>query len=223
VHHIQRKILLKLLYAEWLAYSQMRPTGVESNHFAYHLEQLVHAGIVAKTGKQYSLAPKGLAMVDRMSQEKMVDRLQPHILTVIDITNDSGQTLLFKRGFQPYIHTYSFPLGKTHMDETVEEAAVRELQEKTGLTGIPLTQRGIAYTHITQQDVTITKSLCHVFSGTIKGTPPVETPAHRGLVLWADALAFTPEQMMPGFLEIKQLLAAQRPGLFFAEFSFALN
>lgn len=222
MHHIQRKILAKLLYAESLAYSQMRPTGVESNHFAYHLDQLVRAGMVAKHDKQYSLAPEGLAAVDRMSQEKMVDRLQPHILTVIDITNDHGQTLLYKRAFQPYIHKYSFPLGKTHLEESVAEAAARELQEKTGLTGIPLTQRGIVYTHVLQDGVTITKSLCHVFAAQVEGTPDIQTAAHRGSVEWADAAKFTPEQMMPGFLEIKQLLNSDQPGLFFAEFTFQI-
>ncbi len=222
MHHIQRKILGKLLYADSLAYSQMRPAGVESNHFAYHLDQLVRAELVAKHGKQYLLAPKGLAAVDKMSQEKMVDRLQPHIITAIDITNDQGQTLVFKRAFQPYIHKYSFPLGKTHMDESVTEAAVRELQEKTGLTGIPLTQRGIVYTHVMQDDITISKSLCHVFAARITGTPALKTAAHRGTVEWAEISQFAPEQMMPGFFDIKQLLAADQPGLFFAEFIFQM-
>jgi hypothetical protein len=143
VHHIQRKILGKLLYAEMLSYSQARPAGVESNHFAYHLDQLVRDDIVTKEGKWYLLSPKGLALVDRMSQEKMVERLQPHILTMSKVTDPQGNTLLFRRGFQPYIHLLGFPLGKIHMEESVQAAAERELREKTGLEGSMLTQRGI--------------------------------------------------------------------------------
>lgn len=222
MHHIQRKILGKLLYAESLTYSQMRPPGVESNHFAYHLEQLVHAGLVAKHDKKYLLAPQGLATVDRMSQEKMVDRSQPHILTVINLTNAKGETLLFQRTFQPYIHKFGFPLGKTHLEETLDQAAARELLEKTGLTNVPLKQRGIVYVHTTQQGLTITKALCHVLEGRVKEAVPA-TSSHRGSCVWADVSKYKPQQMMPGFFEIKELLDAKKPGLFFAELSFILD
>jgi ADP-ribose pyrophosphatase YjhB (NUDIX family) len=220
VHHIQRKILAKLLYAESLTYSQMRPVGVESNHFAYHLEQLVHDGVVNKKDKQYFLTPEGLSQVDRLSQEKMVDRVQPHILTVIDITNAKGETLLFKRAFQPYIYKFGFPLGKTHLEETVETAAVRELQEKTGLDDIPLVQRGIVYVHVKQRDVTITKALCHVFSGQVKEALAVNPPLHRGSCYWEEVSTLPTTDFMPGFLDIKKLLQNDKPGLFFAELTY---
>jgi len=223
VHHIQRKILGKLLYAESLTYSEMRPAGVESNHFAYHLDQLVHAGIVGKHNKQYALTPQGLALVDRMSQAKVVDRLQPHILTIIDVTNDQGQTLLYERKFQPYIHKLGFPLGKTHLEETIMAAAERELYEKTGLTGIPLVQRGIVYVHITQQGQTITKALGHVFSGQVADAPATVTDEQRGSCVWADDTQFPPADMMPGFLEIKALLQKATNELFFAELSLTIQ
>jgi len=223
VHHIQRKVLGKLLYAESLAYSKIKPAGVESNHFAYHLEQLVKQGIVAKKDKQYFLAPQGLALVDRMSQEKMVNRIQPHILTVIEITNATGQTLLFKRAFQPYIHKFGFPLGKTHLEETIEQAALRELEEKTGLTDIPLTQRGFVYIHVKQGGFTITKALCHVFSGRVEGSPGLPPATHRGSCHWEDVAALPISYMMPGFLEIKHLLDTPQEGLFFSEFLLEFN
>lgn len=212
----------KLLYAETLAYSQMRPEGVESNHFAYHLEQLVHAGIVAKSGKEYSLAPEGLALVDRMSQEKMVHRLQPHILTVTQITNTKGELLLFKRSFQPYIHKLGFLLGKIHMEETLWEAAEREVYEKSGLKNVSLKQRGIVYVHVTHEGFTITKALCHVFQGKVRGAPAT-TSSQRGSCEWVDPEDITKEQVMPGFVEIKALLDTKRTGLFFDEIEATLT
>jgi ADP-ribose pyrophosphatase YjhB (NUDIX family) len=216
VHNIQRQILNKLLYAESLGYAEMRPKNVESNHFAYHLDQLVHQGLVAKRERKYFLAPLGLAMVDRMSQEKMVPRQQAHILTVIDITNIRGETLLYKRAFQPYIHTYGFPLGKTHLEENIHEAAARELQEKTGLTGIALAHRGIAYVHITQDDFTISKVLCHVFSGHVEDAK-LARPNHRGSCHWVTSKEFPNLACMPGFIDIKQLLQRHPDDFFFAE------
>ncbi|HYH75024.1 MAG TPA: NUDIX hydrolase [Candidatus Saccharimonadales bacterium] len=219
MHHIQRKILNKLLYAMTLPYAAMRPEGIESNHYAYHLEQLLTAGLIVKQDKQYCLTAAGLQAVDRMSQEQMTPRLQPHIVTAVDITNSQGQTLLFKRAFQPYIHRLGFPLGKTHYAETVAQAATRELLEKTGLGDVPLTQRGIVYVESRQDGVTISKILCHVFQGAVDGTPDVgPNDVHRGECLWLDAVTLTDKDVMPGFLAIKQLLAEHdSKNLFFAE------
>jgi ADP-ribose pyrophosphatase YjhB (NUDIX family) len=198
----------------------MRPEGIESNHFAYHLEQLITAKLIQKTDKQYTLTPEGLSYVDRMSHKTMVDRLQPHIVTVIDITNSAGETLLFKRSFQPYIHLIGFPIGKTHYDEHVQDAAVRELQEKTGLTGVQLTQHGIVYIDARQAGHTISKILCHVFSGTAETTAP--QTSHRGSSLWAQANTLRPQELMPGFIEIKALLR-QNNGFFFDEITAELT
>jgi 8-oxo-dGTP pyrophosphatase MutT (NUDIX family) len=219
MHHIQRKILEKLLYAEELNYAAMRPQSVESNLYAYHLEQLVKEGLVAKRDKQYALSLLGMSVIDRMSHKNMTARLQPHIVTVIDVTNGAGQTALFKRHFQPYINRYSFPLGKTHYEEDIMSAAVRELEEKTGLTGLPLTQRGILYLESHQGGVTVSKILCHVFQATVEGAPPIKSAAsHRGEAVWLDHTALKPAQVMPGVFATKQLLQ-EHNSFFFAELS----
>lgn len=223
MHYIQRKILNNLLYAEYLNYARMRPEGVESNHFAYHLEQLIKDGLVAKRDKQYFLTPQGLAFVDRLSQEKMVGRTQPHIITAVSVTSGSGRTLLYRRNFQPYINMLGFPLGKVHLEESIGAAAARELQEKTGLTDIPLTQRGVVYIHVTRDGITITKALYHVFTGNVRGEPPVAAPTNRGSCSWVDITQLTPAQIMPGFLDIKRLLQNDKPDMFFAELSYELG
>lgn len=148
MHHIQRKILSKLMYAKTLHYAEMRPAGVESNHFAYHLEQLIHEGYIVKNGRDYSLSDKGLALADRSSHETMAPRLQPHIVTSIHLTDaNTGQLLLYRHYFQPYLNLYGPPQGRVHYDENLANAAARELQEKTGLSDIPLQHRGTAYIH----------------------------------------------------------------------------
>lgn len=221
VHNIQRKILGKLLYAESLAYAQIRPPGVESNHFAYHLEQLVRAGLVGKKDKRYFLAPDGLAAVDRMSQAKMVARLQPQIVTAIDLTNSKGETLLYKRNFQPYFHRIGHPLGKTHFEETVMQAAARELMEKSGLEGVTLTHRGMAYIESRQDGFTISRVLYHIFSG-VSDAEPIQTNPQRGSSFWADPSHYTDKELMPGFRNIQQLLATEE-NLFFAEITAELS
>lgn len=52
----------------------------------------------------------------------------------------SWEALLIRRKFPPYQGSWVFPGGFMEMDETLEEAVVRELQEETGLTDVPLEQ-----------------------------------------------------------------------------------
>ena len=102
MHHIQLKILRQLLYSDGSNYAGLRPKGIESNHFAYHLEQLMREGLVAKDAhKTYHLTADGLAFVDRLNPDHLVRSLQPNIVTAIDLTTPEGKTLLFERGFQP--------------------------------------------------------------------------------------------------------------------------
>jgi ADP-ribose pyrophosphatase YjhB (NUDIX family) len=215
VHHIQRKILYKLLYSSELGYAQMRPPGVESNHFAYHLEQLLQAGLLQKDGRRYSLTTSGLALADRVSHKSMTVRVQPHIVTSIYITNDAGQTLLYKHAFQPYLNLSGPPQGRLHYEEHVADAATRELAEKTGLVGIPLTHRGIAYIHATRQDADISKILTHVFSGTVNGTPELSGQSPNGFCSWANAARLPKAKCMPGFKEVQKLLLTDQ--FFFTE------
>jgi len=53
-------------------------------------------------------------------------------LVVID---DKENILLVKRNVEPYIGSWCLPGGFIELEETSEEAALRELKEETGLTG----------------------------------------------------------------------------------------
>ena len=50
--------------------------------------------------------------------------------------------LLVKRRNHPSIGKYALPGGFINMDETLEQAAARELKEETGVEGLPLVQFG---------------------------------------------------------------------------------
>jgi len=205
------------MHADSLGYAKMRPPGVESNHYAYHLEQLIRGSLVAKIGRSYSLTKKGLALVDRTSHADMTVRLQPQIVTSIHITNETGLSLLYRHSFQPYMGLYGAPQGRLHYSEHVGEAATRELAEKTGLTGASLRHRGIVYVHTTKQDIEISKLLVHVFSGTLAGLPKLAEPTQKGACAWIDAETLTEDMCMPGYKEILELLGVGGDELFFAE------
>jgi 8-oxo-dGTP diphosphatase len=59
---------------------------------------------------------------------------------VFRIVKKDTQILLIKRGHQPYKDCWALPGGFIEMDEELEDAAVRELKEETGLADIKLEQ-----------------------------------------------------------------------------------
>lgn len=54
--------------------------------------------------------------------------------------HDTLKVLLIQRKHEPWMNKWAIPGGFLEVDETCEAGARRELQEETGLTGIPLKQ-----------------------------------------------------------------------------------
>ncbi len=59
---------------------------------------------------------------------------------VFAVTAGSIKLLLIKRGNEPFKGQWAIPGGFVGMDEELEDAVARELQEETGLTGVRLEQ-----------------------------------------------------------------------------------
>jgi len=70
------------------------------------------------------------------------DYPRPAVTTdVILITNDKpAQVLLIKRANNPFQALWAFPGGFVEMDEDLPIAALRELQEETGIKDVTITQ-----------------------------------------------------------------------------------
>jgi 8-oxo-dGTP diphosphatase len=59
---------------------------------------------------------------------------------VFAVTADAIKLLLIKRGHEPFKGKWAFPGGFIGIDEELDDAIARELQEETGLTGVRLEQ-----------------------------------------------------------------------------------
>lgn len=67
----------------------------------------------------------------------MAPRYQNPALAVDAVWVRGGRVLLVRRGRAPFRGKWALPGGFVELQETVEEAVVRELKEETGLTGRP--------------------------------------------------------------------------------------
>ena len=56
------------------------------------------------------------------------------------LAENALRVLMIKRGGHPFIGMYAFPGGFVEKDESCETAVARELQEETGIEGLPLSQ-----------------------------------------------------------------------------------
>ncbi len=185
-HHIQRDIMDRLMRASQLRFSELKPSGMESNIFMYHLKQLIRDGYVEKVDGAYRLAAKGLSYVDGLSSLNKRPRLQPKLITIIAVSDGNGRWLLAERKVQPYIGMHMFPSGKRHRGETSIEHAARELTEKTGLVDVPLNFRGVADIQIADANgELLTHAVADVYAG-VEPTALAVPESDRFRYAWHD-------------------------------------
>lgn len=62
---------------------------------------------------------------------------------VFTVRNERLEILLIRRGNDPYKGSWALPGGFLEMDEELETAATRELEEETGVRGVNLAYAGV--------------------------------------------------------------------------------
>ncbi|MBP9669116.1 MAG: NUDIX domain-containing protein [Candidatus Pacebacteria bacterium] len=220
MHLIQKHVLKALSRTKRLRYSDLKPPRIEGNQFSYHLKTLVRHGYIKHSNGQYVLTTKGVHFTTGVNFEHFFVRAQPKIVTLAVCENDQHEFLLYTRGKQPFLGQVGFPYGKTHLGESVQASAERELQEKTGFKAT-LTQKGIVYVLVTDaQDEIVVHMLCHVFYGNRIHTAKDAAPTLEK-VQWLSKKEIADTNCMPGVEDILRVaLSEKKGGLLFEELSF---
>jgi len=134
-------------------------------------------------------APLQFGMVPGEDRERLACSACGHVayvnprlvVTTLPITAD-GEIVLIRRGIEPGLGTWAQPGGFLEVDETVNQAAVRETWEETGLLVEPGEIVGL-YTRLEASVVTI------AFEARIVGGTPGPTPEAT------EVMAFAPEDI----------------------------
>jgi 8-oxo-dGTP diphosphatase len=139
IHPVQSSILCELLFIKEGRFGQLNKLGLSTDHFSFHINQLVDWGLVDKLEKgRYCLSKKGKEFANRFDTEKTEVERQAKVAVLIVGVKKEGNVkkyLIQQRLKQPYFGFWGFLTGKIKWGETVEEAGARELMEEAGLKG----------------------------------------------------------------------------------------
>lgn len=205
MHWIRTHILEQLLYHETRRNRDLRPPGVESNLFQYHLSQLVKDGWVAKTPERYMLAPRGLAWADKYSGQLKDIRPQTKLVTIIGLRNEKGEYALIRKARQPFVGKWYMPSGKMRHGEPIVVAAHREAHEKLGLTDVPMEFTGTIRVCVRSTECIVTDYLGFMFEVISR---KCETPYQ---IRWFLPKASNDQEFAPGTLETIEALKCRIP------------
>lgn len=99
------------------------------------------------------------------------------------VDENNIKLLMIKRGGHPFIGTYAFPGGFVEKDEPCEVAVRRELEEETGITGVPLRQ---LVTVSTPERDPRWRNITVVYSGKLSSLPKTTAGDDAAGATWFD-------------------------------------
>lgn len=139
LHSAQVVVLRELLFHPSVNFANLQKmTGLESDHFTFHLHKLVEQGLVEKLSRGlYALTQRGKEYANKLDTDNNTIERQPKVAVILVIERKAGKIteyLFQERRKQPYYGFWGCPTGKVRWGETIQETAARELMEETGLT-----------------------------------------------------------------------------------------
>lgn len=132
----QDYIISRLKNADYLRYSDMRPSDTPNDLYNYHLKHLIKKGLVAKTTHGYHLTAEGQRHVaDVHHTGDQSNRLfKINVITIVSRRTSNGIEILNQvRGSQPSFGKVGVMGGTIVKGEPLLQAASRKLKDETGL------------------------------------------------------------------------------------------
>ena len=137
---VRKNILVNLLKADLLRYTEIRPEGVADDLYNYHLKILINRGYIEKVDKKYRLSNLGQIFISETypvnPQGRVADRFkQGALCLVIREIDKQIYVLNQKRLRQPFYGKVGIIGGGVRRGERIIDAAKRKLMEEAELSG----------------------------------------------------------------------------------------
>lgn len=213
MHHIQKDIVSSLAHTAPQRFSDLQPPQIPNNTFSYHLKKLLQAGYVQLTDGGYIATRKALKAIQySSSHDKRMSN--PVYITSVFVTNNAGKVLLLERNNQPFVGWYGVPAGLVHQGEHLEDAAKRELQEKTSITSAKLQFAGtldFKYVEKDSDDLFVhTVAFIYTCRLPTSGKQLAGYNSQYGKLLWSD---LSSNRVLPEVHSIAKIAASPQPVL----------
>ncbi len=204
LHVIQMKILKKILFLPYARFRDLRVSGITTDHLTYHINTLLKNGFIKKDNKkQYYLTDMGKEFSNRMDErngniEKQGKR--GALIRVTKVNNKKQKFLFMKRLKQPFFGCIGFHTGKIREEETIKDAAIRELKEETNMTADLYFVGIIHYVDYKQSGEFLRDIYFYTFDGyNPKGKLIVNNKEEGVKNFWATIKDIKKEKTFPGF------------------------
>jgi 8-oxo-dGTP diphosphatase len=204
MHPIQASILSLLIRHPKQRFADLKPEDMDPHLFMYHFKKLLGAGLVEKQDDVYVLTTEGIRHASHISSRTLMHREQPTVCTMVACQNSTGEWLLHTRGYQPFLGKQSFPYGKLHWGETLEQAARRELTDKTGVIAEGMQLVGNCYLIIKKDGEVVSHILFHIFNAE-NTTGSLLAENEKGYSNWTRITDPNDTQFIPGFSKIYEI------------------
>jgi ADP-ribose pyrophosphatase YjhB (NUDIX family) len=212
LHHIQKEIILSLAHHSPQRFSQLQPPEVPNNTFSYHLKKLLQSGFVAQVDGGYEATRKALKTLQYNGALDDKSNGNPVYITAVHVTNSDGKVLLLRRSKPPFVGWYCVPAGVVHLGENLEEAALRELSEKSSIEASSLKFNGVLdFQYLEQEsgDVFV-HTIAFVYSYRLpdNGMMLAGMQSPYGTLLWSDLGG---QKILPEVYTIAELIRQKEP------------
>lgn len=200
MHWIQKHILLILSTTKAARFSQLRPGGIESNLFMFHLNKLLKEELIVKSNGEYSLSSKGKLLAERNTLDKSDIHSEPRTFLLLAIQNPKGEYLLYRRAVYPALNKIGFPLCEVSSSRSLEKISQDGIKQLCNQTG-SVKYRGTARVRLIAQKSLVSHTIELLYS--TKLAKPLTPIASRvGVYFWAKPNELPKNELIRGFWEI---------------------
>ncbi len=192
---IKHKIFELFLRSKRLRFSDIeKAIGIKTNVLAYHLNNMIKEGMLQKEDEDYQLSTHGEKLLPFFAHvtQKLTGGCLPVVLSAI-IKND--KILFIKRNKRPYQGYWGVPGGKLHLEESIEECALREVKEETGLDCTFSHIAAIVHERVKEKDVY--KHAFLLFFVVLKPKTDKIKESEEGKLEWFPLKTLQPERIVP--------------------------
>ena len=89
MHRHQLRILKKLMFNPKLRFIDLLNEDITSEHFTYHLQQLIEKGLITKSNNMYLLTDKGKDYVGILDEETLEEEKNPKVMSIPKLEYES--------------------------------------------------------------------------------------------------------------------------------------